>query len=163
MREFNHLKYIYILLIILLFSCEENKEQNLYTYSCDAESITEDRKLFLSKENSTYFFNRADLRSDSIALSGNYSLKLTPKEKWGFEIKIKKIKPEYICIVLVWVYSENKEGNCWLTIQNKENNIYRNSRDVIEKNDMGWEKIEIIYRVPKNFKGEEHEKEYGAS
>ncbi|MBN1415845.1 MAG: CotH kinase family protein [Bacteroidales bacterium] len=144
-----------VLSILLVVSCnQDDRQQQPFNISAvqgissvksDAEVISEDG-IYLLSNDSVHRLDLAGRRSDSIAHSGKYSLKVTKEQPYGFTIDVDQIKRGEIIQADFWCY-----GFTPLLVFSDSGNIYYQvSKNVIETDSTGWKKIGMKVRAPGN-------------
>ncbi len=110
-------------------------------YTCDAESISNDKRFFISKINGALFQN-GKTRSNIFAHSGRYSSKLDADSPYGMTIKMKNLKVGESFDITVWrkVTGRAKGG---LIASSSPKQYYNSNYKVLDTDLGGWEKIEM--------------------
>ena len=146
--------FLYVALIVFVISgCTKEKKnspsvpaiEGISSVYCDAELLSEDSQYVLS-DNSELRLNSSVQRSDSIAHSGKYSLRLTKEYPYGFTLNVKNIKKNEIIKAGFWCYGFTP----WLVFCDSGNVYYRKVDKVMETDSAGWKKIEFSFRAPGN-------------
>ncbi|RLD65790.1 MAG: hypothetical protein DRI95_07935 [Bacteroidetes bacterium] len=117
---------------------------------CDMELVDKGKKSFVDKKGE-YFFKGVHLQNKTHSVSGNNSVKLTKELSFGMETSILVKKGSFIKI-FVWRYSITGQG-VLVASSNDVAEFYKSSSVVIEKEDNGWELLELSFYVPKNLNG----------
>ncbi|WP_167617680.1 CotH kinase family protein [Maribellus sediminis] len=149
-----HSSFILIILLVFGVAACTNKTNNAQlgkqvVYMCDVEQIAEDGKRFLEKNGSDILFSNTNTRSDEAALSGTYSSKLYPGNRFGMTTELNDVKPDDYLEITVWRKSPAESG--LIVADGGEVGGYEASGNVVEKGKDGWEKIELEYYVPPNY------------
>lgn len=117
---------------------------------CDYEILTGDGKFFFSTDQ-RFFLGKPHLRSDEMARSGNYSLKLTAEDQYGSDFMLRaRIGETYL--LSAWKYPADSEGRIVFAAQ-KETAFYNVVRRVVEIDENGWARIETEVTIPDGVQG----------
>lgn len=95
-------------------------------------------------------FSRGKLQSRDAARSGRFSCKVEKGEglQYGFGYELKDLIPGTYYQASVWQYS-NSEDKGKLVVEGKgQDPFYLQSNQVVEKNEQGWEKLQLSFHVP---------------
>ncbi len=123
----------------------ESAVDGISSVYCNAEILSEDGRYILS-DDSSLRLNSSVQRSDSIARSGKYSLKLTKESPYGFTIDIGKIRKNEIISAGFWSYGFEPQ----LVFCDSGNIFYLTAGKVIETSPTGWKKTGFSFRAPGN-------------
>ena len=141
-----------MLFFATLFSCVQ--ETNFPINSiviCDAEQVTKKGDNFIAANDSSEFFTGGLNRSNLESHSGSYSVLTIPKTKaFAMGYKIFDAGPDAYLKISVW--RKSKDGKGPLVVAGSNTDIfYLASSEVVEKQDDGWERLEIEAYTPPNF------------
>ncbi|MFT6845699.1 MAG: hypothetical protein ACJAUV_001896 [Flavobacteriales bacterium] len=133
-----HIMLVFITLAtgLILSNCS-NKEKEpvlLFTNICDVESTRNDTLMGTNNQ----WFDGGRSRTKENSFSGEYSLKITPKSKYGFGINTYLNNQNHI-VVTAWRKKCKDCGTFTIKTPNKELNDFYGFKIVEEKD--GWEKI----------------------
>lgn len=117
---------------------------------CNYEILTEDGRFFLSTDK-RFFLGKPHMRSNDMARSGNYSLKLTAENQYGSDFQLRARKGETY-LLSVWKYPAVSEGRLVFAAQ-KETAFYNVARNVKEVDENGWARIETEVTIPEGVQG----------
>jgi hypothetical protein len=149
--------YCPVLFILVATGCSEktkDRNENRIEYGAvagiaglyaDAESLHEDENYILTSEPSVRIYAPGQ-RSDSIAHSGMYSLKLTKESPYGFTINVDSVKRNEIIKADFWCYGFEP----FLVFCDSGNIYYHKTDAVMETDSAGWKKIGLKIRAPGN-------------
>ncbi len=142
-----------LIFVISFFSCTKNSKQNekYVSYYCDAEKINETGNL-IDQNNSEIEFGTAKYQSAEHSKSGKYSLKSDEKIKFVFTLNLPKYKPEQHYKISIWRYGNNENG---ILIVQGDKNLYLKDAISSEKDSSGWEKLEIDFFIPSDYRNQE--------
>jgi len=152
-NKYNMRSLIFALLFsVTLFSCVQ--ETNFPVDSiviCDAEKLTKKGDKFIAANDSSEFFTGGGSRSNLAAHSGKYSVLTIPKTKaFAMGYKFFDIGPDAYFKISVW--RKSKDGKGPLVVAGSNTDIfYLASSEVVEKQDNGWERLEIEAYTPPHF------------
>lgn len=142
--------FVSIFLLLFLFpSCVRQDDfPNGKMVLCDAETISLNKKQFVAANDSTFFFDGANKRTSFKAHSGNHSIFTTPGNKaYGFGFKVHNAKEKSYFKISVWRKSKDSKGAIVVSAKNT-NDYYNATSSAIEKDENGWEKLEMEFFVP---------------
>ena len=111
----------------------------------DAESLHTDENYILTSDSSVQVYAHRQ-RTDSIAHSGRYSLRLTKESPYGFTIDVSHVKRNEILKAEFWCYGFEP---C-LVLSDSGGLYYRENKAVIEEDSTGWKKIGLKIKAPGN-------------
>ncbi len=135
-----------VILILLFTACGEEKKpilpRDIFT---DLERITPDGNSFYGTDTSCHF-GSAYLRTNEQAHSGKYSIKLTPKEKFGLKYTLPIVKADEYFDLRVWKKGNKDSGV--LVADILDNDFYQASRNVVEADSNGWELLQLEFFIP---------------
>lgn len=112
---------------------------------CDFELLTPDSLYFYSTDK-RFLISRVQFRTNEMARSGEYSVRLTPEHQYGADFRM-RARPQDVYVLSVWRYPAVSEGRLVFSAE-KENDFYRAFRTVTEKDENGWGKIEAEITIP---------------
>lgn len=120
--------------------------------TCDAE-MTNKKGEFVSSDDSLSTFSGGKLQTDIDSYSGKHSVLTIPKKSaFALTYEIKRTAPNTYFKISVW--RKSKDGNGSLVISAKDSKVfYRVTKDPVEKNQDGWEKLILEANTPPNFHG----------
>lgn len=113
---------------------------------CDAETVKKD--IFVGENGN---FKNGITRSDEKARSGKYSCKTGLGEglQFGFSIDLNTIESGVFYKASVWRFQEAKGNDGYLAVAADDGkSLYKNTTYPIQKDEKGWEKLEIEFFVP---------------
>lgn len=154
--SFNKLQIITLLIVVfIVFGCEapQEKIQTEFSrrYLCDAELYDEASWSFLEANGQSVRFQNVDTRSRELAWSGEYSAELTSERPYGFTAIIDSIMPDDYLQISAMIRAEDAIG--FLVVDGGEE-LYFTSKEIIWRDDSGWEKIQLECFVPPNFQND---------
>lgn len=118
--------------------------------NCGAETIvTKDQKECY--EANGYRFDNADGRSTEKAFEGNYSVKLSPQNQYGMEIKlpIPKRKEEYEASVWFYEQKVSADTSGWaFLVAAIGNNVFWKGQIEVSERKNGWGKLNLKFTIP---------------
>jgi uncharacterized membrane protein len=117
---------------------------------CDAENITEDNRFKTNVES--VMLDNAGNRTNEKARSGNYSVKLTSQNPFGFTYRIFGGGLGDILHAEVWRFG--KSGSIVFS-GNSGKDFYVTSAIPVENDTTGWHKLELNYTISKEISGRE--------
>ncbi len=124
-----------------------NKTIKKLEFSCSAEHLTQDERFFRVAGNDTITLGNAYTRTNEMALSGEYSIKLSKKNPFGFTYKFSNIHKGDRFDVSVWRYG--KSG--FIVFQEDvKNGIYYKERKVMDLS-RNWYCVKAQFVAPKDF------------
>ncbi len=112
------------------------------TITCGAEKITKNN--FFETNKPGVFLIGATSQCKQKVRSGNYSIKLSPKDPFGFTYTINNCDYGDKISVSVWRYG--KHGD--IVISGGENKFYMISPQPFEKDSAGWEHVQLNFSIP---------------
>lgn len=115
-------------------------------FICNAELLTEGTDSLLASNGLS--LNGVQYLTEEKAFDGKHSVLLSKKGMGAFEMHIQPQADE-IYRATIWRYAPNKKG----TFVAQGENFYQESSTVVERNDNGWEKIEISLDIPPELYG----------
>lgn len=117
---------------------------------CNSEKLTKDGFYFNSNiEN--YNLKNGSTQSIDKAHSGKYSCKLNPSNPYGMTFEIYNIHKGDNFNIKVWRYSTNNKGGIVASARNPKN-FYMAGANVLEKDNNGWELVELKFTIPNYIK-----------
>lgn len=118
---------------------------------CDAEQLTKRGDKYIAANDSSEYFESGRYRTKLNAHSGNHSVLTIPKTKaFAMMYKIRHVGPDAFFNVSVWRKSKDGLGALVVSGDNSEILYLANTKSV-EKNENGWEKLEMEIYTPPNF------------
>jgi hypothetical protein len=111
---------------------------------CGAEEIDKDGRHFREENNGSVTFDNVDTRTGDVSFSGNYALELTPESPYGFTTELTAGTDNYI---MVTAWRKGKDDKGVIVIDGGEG-FYNAGKQVLKKNEDGWEKIFIEVFTP---------------
>lgn len=148
-------KYQIIILlfcIVSLVSCNikntsEVKSDDVLIIECGAEKWEVDQFV---DDSGNYKLSNAAGRSLEENRSGDYSLRLTKENPYGMAMYFRDIKADDYFKITVW-----QKGNGHICLSDDIlHSFYEDTKEVVETDSLGWQKLEIEYIVPANYKGD---------
>lgn len=140
------------LVTFILSGCTGRNKENaipavegISSVSCNAELLSEDGQYVMS-DDSGIRLNHAVQRSDSMARSGRYALKLTKEYPYAFTLEVENIKKNEIIKAGFWCYGFEPR----LVFCDSGNVFYLTADKIAETDAAGWKKIEFSFRAPGN-------------
>ena len=118
------------------------------TITCDAEKITD--QSFNTNIPSVSLGN-SNTQSKEKARSGVFSAKIGPNNPFGFVYRLYNCKRGDIIHVDVWRYGT--EGG--IIVSGSKNEFYLSNASSTEKDNAGWEHLELNYTLPMDMKDKE--------
>ena len=150
--------FIPFLLFFLLNSCEQDtftgENLKLINYECDAETKNNAEELFLDKNNKNIFFKGAKLQNKNFAHSGEYSIKLNEKQRFGFTTTLKNVDIETRFKISVWRKKDTDEENGVIVVSSEEKCYYFKQTKASKADKNGWELLELSIIIPPNARGQ---------
>lgn len=138
--------FIVVLFVALFVSCQQGWKQNPdFDVICDLESVTPDGQFFYSKD-SAFLLKRARARMNEQARSGEFSLKLSPQERFGLGIRIPDIGPDDYFLIKVWKKGPDTSG--FLVADIRNNSFYEATRKMMGQDSTGWKLIQLEFFIP---------------
>ncbi len=106
-------------------------------FTCDAETVTQDRQYFINKSDNT-LFEFGTTQTDTTAHSGKYACKLEKDKPYGMTIRCKDLRYGESISISVWKKTSTKaKGQLIVSAKN-----YYNCEDQVSERDAnGWQKI----------------------
>ncbi|MCK4663394.1 MAG: hypothetical protein KAT68_11050 [Bacteroidales bacterium] len=145
----NHIsfKISIVLLLTILFSCQQEKElKKYYEISCNVEKQNDTNDKILSND-SRFTFSNSYLRTEEEANSGNYSVKIYDKHAFGLSIVFNDVIPGEYFNISVWRLSQNNNGA--LVASDNTAKLFYRQKNLSEKtNEKGWELITLDFTIP---------------
>lgn len=133
-------------------SCKnEEKQESFKKYYCDSESINNEGFLTQSSDNNI-LFSSAKNRTKAFARSGQYSVMTDSLEHFAFTFKLRNYKPKQHYKVSVWRHGSNTEG---ILVAQGNKFLYETSKEPVEIDSAGWEKLELDFYIPQFYRNEE--------
>jgi len=120
------------------------------TIKCGAETVT--KEYAFETNIPSIFLENGIAQSNEKAHTGLYSLKLTPDYSCGFTYRFFNCKMGDKINVTVWRYG--KVGSIVITGDSNKD-FYVAESKVIAKDSMGWEQLQLNFKVPKNMEQKE--------
>ena len=147
----NKITIAFFIVISFLASCsttEKNGNDELKEiFFSNAELIDSANMRFAEISGKDISFGNLERRTDKFAFSGDYALKLTTENPYGFTTEIKNIQPDDYIKVTVWRKSASEHGV--ISIDGGDG-FYTAGKQVTE-NKNGWQKIMAEFFAPPHF------------
>lgn len=128
-----------------LSSCVQNPividDYDLYS---SFEERSEDNKFFKDSINNTFLIVGGNNQNNLFSKSGNYSVLTTPKSKYSLSTEFVGVKKDSYVTASVWRKGNN--GHLVATITGYQG--YISTKDPIEVNSNGWEKLFLEFHIP---------------
>ena len=141
-------------LIFQLNKAEKNfslKMRTLKTsYACDAELIAADGQHYTNKEGQ--LFAGGDTRTDQLSLGGHFSCKLDAGSPYGMTIKLNGLKKGESIRINAWRKIGGKDES---TLMVSGENYYNGNYTIVNKDSLGWEKLENELFITSELEGKE--------
>ena len=140
-----------ILSILVVFGCIPKSKtpdtgfENIYKSS--AEILTENGQKFIHEGGQPLEFGNVEKRTSESAFSGEFALKLTPENPYGFTTEIDAGPDEYIQVT-AWRKSSGSNG---VIVIDGGEGFYTAGKFVVEENENGWEKVFLEVFTPPHF------------
>ncbi|MBN2761863.1 MAG: CotH kinase family protein [Bacteroidales bacterium] len=142
-----------VLIVIITAACTKAKKDGMplpavggiSAVNCDVELLSEDGGNILSNDSSIRM-NSSYQRSDSIARSDMYSLKLMSELPYGFTIDIANVNKNEIIRAGFWYYGFKPS----IVFCDSGNVFYQVFDKVLETDSAGWKRIGFSFRAPGN-------------
>ncbi len=132
------------------FSLDQRKVKQ--RYFCNADTLTEDKADFKGIPLTEKFaFGRT--QTDSLALSGKFSCRLSKENPYGMTLRLKGASAGESFVISAWRKTGTKEAGT--IIVSADSTFYDNEIRVLEKNTSGWEKITKEIFITKELAGKE--------
>lgn len=147
MREKSKIFILFSFTIALLtcYSCVRNiNTSGIWIISSNLESKTEDGKFFLADTDSSTIFKGGNMQTRTQSRSGNHSVLVTKEHPFALATEIPNVKQDSYVKVSIW--RKGNSGN--LVAYNNSTKDYLASKTGIEKDNNGWEKLQIKFFVP---------------
>ncbi len=139
------------LFVILFYGCapENNFSSETdgfeFIYSCSAEEVDNATYSFHEASGDSLTFGNVNARTNEVAFTGKYALKLTPEIAYGFTTEYTVGPDEYIQVT-AWRKCTGDDGAIGIGSGGK---LYDASRHVVEERREGWQKVFIeMYSPP---------------
>jgi len=88
-------------------------------------------------------------RSNEMAKSGRYSIKLDKNQQFSLDYTLENAKPGDDYKIKIWRYSENNDGFIVVS-SNPSSFFYQQNSEAIKTDDRGWKLIQLIFTIPEN-------------
>ncbi len=138
---------------IAFYGCQEPETKRYEQINCDAENLSEDGKNFIDKNHQGVLFLNDNFQSNEQAHLGKHSIKVSKKNPYGTNYIINNVQPGEFYDINVWRFGGNKNGH--LVVGTKGSNNYYNSQNIsIQKEENGWELLNIKLVIPSHIKDE---------
>jgi hypothetical protein len=143
--------FVLIFSVLVLFGCVSKTKTpdggfEIF-YRTSAEKSDANGNSFADENGSSLQFGNGNAQNNENSFSGDYSLKLTPENPFGFTTEFRAGADEYIKVT-VWRKSSNNNG---LVVIDCGEGYYNAGKFVVEKSDNGWEKIFLDVYTPPHF------------
>ncbi len=112
---------------------------------CGAEVLSDNGFEYLA---GTYKIAGGWTRSDELARSGKYAVKMDEKVEYAFNIKIDKIYPGQDIECSIWRHSTDQETYLIASAEDSEV-FYIGTNQNVETDSEGWSKLKLKFTVPK--------------
>ncbi|PLX02790.1 MAG: hypothetical protein C0595_09390 [Marinilabiliales bacterium] len=146
------LEFILIVCVIVIYSsCVRYDDFPLGgVQRCDCEVLNNGGDKFIGSDTSLPLFDGGKLQSDGYSRSGKYSVLTNSKNKYALSFPIKNTMPFMYFKISVWRYSKNGKGVLVAATENAKG-LYLASENAVDKDENGWEKLELDVFIPHNF------------
>lgn len=142
---------------VLIFELnKEEKNFNLKTrtikavYLCDSEMLTADNLNYTNKEGQ--LFADGNTQSDQFALNGHFSCKLDATHPYGMTIKLNGLKKGESIRINAWRKLGGKVES-YIIVSGE--NYYNGNFTIVNKDSLGWEKLETELFISSDLEGKE--------
>jgi hypothetical protein len=132
-----------------LFHGKIHLDQAIWTLKNDLETISSD-KLWIMTGDEKFCKNTA-LSTDK-SRSGRNSLLLPWAESYALNYELENLKPGQAFEISIWRNGGDNDAYLVAAAKNAAS-FYAQSKDYLEKDANGWEKINLSIRIPDNFTG----------
>ncbi len=151
MMNYSLLNKIFTIVVFFTLGCVQVKKNNSdgfeNIYRCDAETIDSGKSKFIEKENQSLLFGNVEARSKDSSFSGEYSIKLTPANQYGFTTDLNHVGPDEYIQATVWRKNSNKNG---VIVIDGGQGFYNAGKEIIDSKN-GWQKIFLEVFAPPTF------------
>ena len=142
--------YMVTCFMLILVACSpadtnQEAEESLFHWHCDAESILGDGTM-PAKDEPEVRFKGGKTRVDSLAHSGSFSVLADTLSPYSMSIEIEDVQPGDVFEMSIYIHSSSGEGR--LVAANKT--FWKYAKPVGDKDPDGWEKLELAFTVPAN-------------
>ena len=117
---------------------------------CNAEDIKQVNQKAVFYQDG-YVFQNGDTQSDKEARSGKYSSRIDSAHSYGMYYLLKDPKPGEQYYASIWRKQYGFKAGLILQMTG-DSELYREEKEVVEKDASGWERIEMIFSIPDTFK-----------
>lgn len=138
----------FLLMFSILRACVPLYNPTGDLIKCDAEHVQ--GEYFVAGRNT---FNNAHTQSQQYAFKGKYASKVDTSNHYGFTYIFRTPIVGERYEVSVWRYKTNKEGGA-LVVSSSEKNRFYIKTTVGEKEENGWELLQMTFNVPELKKSE---------
>ena len=112
---------------------------------CNAESLSENGQEYMAGE---YRISGGWTRSDEMARSGNYAVKMDENTEFAFNITVNDLYPGLEVKCSIWRFANDQAAHLIASAENPET-FYLGTNRVIETDSSGWQKLELEFTVPR--------------
>ena len=119
-------------------------------YNCDAEILTADKQHYTNPKGQ--LFDGGDTQTDQFSLNGHFSCKLDPSHPYGMTIRLNGLKKGESIRINAWRKLGAKVEN---TIIVSGDNYYNSNYNIVNKDSLGWEKLENELFISSDMEGKE--------
>jgi len=146
--------FLLVFFISFILSACQNPETKRYELiNCDAENLSADGKNFFDKNHKAVLFSNNKFQSNEHSHHGKFSIKVSKENPYGTSYIIYNVQPGEFFDISVWRFGGNKNGH--LVVATKGSKNYYNSQNVsVQKEENGWELLNVKLIVPSHIKGE---------
>lgn len=143
------LNFIPILIIFLIFSCNQNKSSVSYEeILCDAEYVSADSSVFQpSGKFKGIDFSNGKNQTSKVAHSGKYSVLLNKRSRYGMSYSIDNVLANDTFEISVWRNSKNNNGVLVASAEQTDK-FYASQKDGANKDENGWELLTLKIVIP---------------
>lgn len=146
-------RLIILFCIATYFSCSKDNSNSVVDpdtnliaeISCDAENLTQDKKLFMST-NTGYNFRISGVLSTDKYRSGKQSIKLNKETPYGFAIEISNIQADHYFEVSAWKFGSKK--GVLVVSDKKAEKFYLTSEETSSSDSSGWHLVKLDFYIP---------------
>jgi len=119
----------------------------LWVIKNDLETLSPDKQWIIA--NGENFCKNAALSSNN-PRSGKYSFSVPGIDSYAMEYMLKEPLPGQLYEISVWRYGGSDEVSLVVSSENPEV-LYLRSKGIAETDEKGWEKINLVFRIPETF------------
>ena len=125
---------------------QKQQPANSFALYLDMET-PEDQQPYVSSGKHSFTVNNT--RSNEMAKSGRYSIKLDKNQQFSLDYTLENAKPGDSYKIKIWRYSENNDGFIVVS-SNPSSLFYQQNSEAIKTDDRGWKLIQLIFTIPEN-------------